>query len=242
MTTAIVTGSTRGIGRAIALELARLGMTIVVHGRSRDDEAMLTVDAVRELGSEAVVAMGDVADPGVAELISHAAVDAFGGIDVLVNNAGEYPRQKTDDMSIEDWRRTIEVNLSSAFYLTKACLPRLREAEWGRIVNISSVLAHMGSTQGAHYSAAKAGMIGMTKSLARELGPKITVNAVCPGMTMTDIMAVYSKKERAERAEAITLKRIGDPVDVAKAVAFLVTEARYTTGSVIDVNGGQLMR
>jgi len=242
MTTAIVTGSTRGIGRAIALELAWFGMDIVVNGRTRDDEAIVTVDEVRELGSEGIVAMGDVTDPAVAELIALAAVDSFGGIDVLVNNAGEYPRQKVDDLSIEDWQHTIEVNLSSAYYLSKACLPALRRAEWGRIVNISSVLAHMGSNQGAHYAAAKAGMIGLTKSLARELAPGITVNAVCPGMTMTDIMAVYSEEERAERADRIAMKRIGDPEDVAKAVAFLVTEARYTTGSVIDVNGGQLMR
>lgn len=224
------------------MELARHGIDIVVNGRVRDDEAEVTVDSIRDLGSEAVVAMGDVSDPAVAELLAHAANDAFGCIDILINNAGVYDRQVVDDMSIDDWKRSIEVNLSSAYYLTKACLPSLRRAEWGRIVNISSVLAFMGSHRGSHYAAAKAGMIGLTKSLAKELGPGITVNAVCPGMTLTDIMMVYTEEERAARAETLPMKRIGEPEDVAKAVAFLVTEARYTTGSVIDVNGGQYMR
>lgn len=243
MTTAIVTGASRGIGRATALELAARGMDVTVtYVRSRE-AAEDVVGLIRGTGRDAIAVRCDVAEPEDTVTVVDGTVDAFGGVDILVNNAGAYPRQRFGDLSVEDWRRVIEVNLSGAFYMTRACLPHLREAVWGRIVNVSSVLAHMGSSQGAHYAAAKAGLLGLTRSMAREFAPHgITVNAVCPGMTMTDIMAVYPEEELRRRSAGVPLGRIGDPEDVARVVAFLVTEARYMTGAVVDVNGGILMR
>ncbi|HID74106.1 MAG TPA: SDR family NAD(P)-dependent oxidoreductase, partial [Thermoplasmata archaeon] len=146
MTTAIVTGASRGIGGATALELAARGMDVTVtYVRSRE-AAEDVVGLIRGTGRDAIAVRCDVAEPEDTVTVVDGTVDAFGGVDILVNNAGAYPRQRFGDLSVEDWRRVIEVNLSGAFYMTRACLPHLREAGWGRIVNVSSVLAHMGSS------------------------------------------------------------------------------------------------
>lgn len=239
---AIVTGGSRGIGRAIALELAKKGMNVLVHYNENQNGAEETARRAMDLGVEATIACGDIADPSTSDILVDIALRSFGALHVVINNAGIYPRTSLDDLSIEEWRRVIEVNLSGPFYLSRASAPHLKRSGWGRIVNISSVIGHMGSYHGCHYAAAKAGLIGLTKSLALELGPEVTVNAVCPGMTMTDILSVYTEDDLRIRAERLPLKRIGRPEEIAEVVAFLVTEADYITGAVIDVNGGLYMR
>jgi 3-oxoacyl-[acyl-carrier protein] reductase len=198
-------------------------------------------DEIENIGAKAILLQADVGDEGQVSGMVDTFVAEFGAIHGLVNNAGLYDRRKFPDLALSHWEATIKTNLTGAFICTKAALDHMPEG--GRIVNIASVLAHTGSSQGAHYAASKAGLMGFSKSLARELAPRnITVNVVAPGATETDIIANDTEEKRREREQATPLGRVGLPEEIADAVAFLMSEkASYITGETINVNGGMLM-
>ena len=243
MAAVLVTGASRGIGAATAARLANDGFDVVVHYHTARDGAERTATAVRAAGRRALVAGADVADWPAVEALARAATQEFPDLVGVVNNAGIYPRARIDAVTPADFARTLAVNAAGAFHVTKALVPHLRARGHGRIVNLSSILGVMGSKHGAHYSASKAALIGLTKSLARELAPDgILVNAVCPGAIETDMIAADRPETRAERERTIPLGRVGQPEEVADVVAALFGPAgRYVTGQVIHVNGGLLM-
>jgi len=239
---AIVTGASRGIGRAIALRLARERASIVVTATS-EESARNTAAEVEALGSRALALAVDVADPAAVEALFAAAVETFGKVDILVNNAGITKDGLLLRMKDADWDAVLNVNLKGAFNCVREAAKLMTKARSGRIVNISSVVGEMGNAGQINYSASKAGMIGLTKSAARELAKRgITVNAVTPGFIETDMTAVLSDKVREGLLQQIPLERLGTPDDVANAVFFLVSPmADYITGHVLSVNGGMYM-
>jgi len=240
---AIVTGGSRGIGLAIVKRLAKDGFDVAVCYNSNEAGAREGARAVEAAGRKAAVIRLDISDAGQCERAVADAVRALGGVDCLINNAGVYNRTRLQDLTVEEWDHGIAVNLSGAFYMSRAAIPHLKKSKQARIINVSSVLAHRGSDQGAHYTAAKAGILGLTKSLARELAPHgITVNTVAPGATDTAILARDTPEKRKAREKEVPLGRIGRPEDIAAAVAYLcAAEASYVTGQTIDVNGGLWM-
>ncbi len=238
----LVTGASRGIGRAIALHLAEAGsdLALVARGREGLDE---TASACAALGVRAHIAPLDIADStavheGVATILKE-----MGRLDHLVNNAGVVGDGLLLRMKREQWDRVIQVNLGGAFDMTRAVLPAMVRARYGRIVNISSVVALMGNPGQSNYCAAKAGLIGLTKSLAREVASRqITVNAVAPGFIATDMTRDLSPEARQKMAALIPLNRLGAPDDVAAAVGFLLGPGgAYVTGEVLNVSGGLYM-
>jgi 3-oxoacyl-[acyl-carrier protein] reductase len=239
---AIVTGSSRGIGAAIAERLARAGHGVCVNYIEREDRARAVVERIEAAGGRAIAVRADVGDhEDVVRLVEEAAA-AFGGIGVVVNNAGFSQHRTLAELTIEDWNRSIAVNLSSAMFTVKAALAYLRRQPWGRVVNICSLRAMIGSDHGSHYAAGKAGLIGLTKSLALELAPAITVNTVSPGYTRTD-MTQESLERHGEKIFArIPAGRAAEPDEIAALVAFLASEeAGYITGQTINANGGIYM-
>lgn len=241
MKAVLITGASRGIGKAIALALGKEGCAVGVNFLKREDEANKVVDIITDNGGRALALQADVGgEEQVAGMVETLAAE-YGDIYGLVNNAGIYERKKFHELSIPDWNATIRTNLTSTFLCTKAVLPHMPSG--GRIVNIASVLAHTGSSQGAHYATSKAGIIGFSKSLARELaGQNITVNVVAPGATETDIIAHDTPEKRREREHITPLGRVGQPGEIADAVTFLFSEkASYITGETINVNGGMWM-
>ena len=240
---AVVTGSSRGIGAAIAVRLAKAGYGVCVNYVSNEPRALDVVAQIEELGGRALAVQADVGDyEQVSELVRRTQ-EAFGGIRIVVNNAGFSQHTTLADMSVDDWNRAIAVNLSSAMFTVKAALPALQREPWARVVNICSLRAMTGSDHGAHYAASKSGLIGLTKSLALELAPAITVNAVSPGYTRTDMTArSLAEKEDAICAK-IPAKRVAEPEEIAALVAFLASEdAGYITGETINANGGIYVR
>ncbi len=240
---AIVTGSSRGIGAAIARRLASAGYGVAINYVKSADRAEALAEEIRDSGGRAITVRADVSDYGeVARLVEQAA-SAFGGIRVVVNNAGYSQHRSIEEMTIGDWNRAIAINLSAAMFTVKASLPHLRRQPWGRIINICSLRAMTGSDHGAHYAAAKSGLIGLTKSLARELAPRITVNAVSPGYTRTDMTARTLAEKGEEIYASIPAGRAAEPDEIAALVAFLASEdAAYITGETINANGGIYMR
>jgi 3-oxoacyl-[acyl-carrier protein] reductase len=239
--TAFVTGASRGIGRACALELARAGARVVLAARQRAklDEV---AGEVRALGSEAfVVEMDQSSAESIAQ--AFAAAKEFGTVHILVNNAAITRDTLALRMKKDDWDAVIATNLTGVFLCTQQVLQGMMKARWGRIVNISSVVGEAGNPGQANYVASKAGLIGLTKSLAQEMASRaVTVNAVAPGFIETDMTAVLSEDLKAKLLERIPLRRLGKPEDVAAAVRFLASEeAGYITGHVLDVNGGMYM-
>lgn len=240
---ALITGSSRGIGAATAKRLAHDGFDIAVHYHEAEQRAKRTLQAVRQEGVEAIVHQADIADPTQANQLAQAAIDHFPHLDTIINNAGMYPRDTIDNITPEAFQRVNQVNAQGAFNVTKPLVPHLRANGEGRIVNLSSILAVRGSRHGTHYSASKAALIGLTKSLARELAQdNILVNAVCPGAIETDMIENDTPEERERRQRVIPLSRVGQPDEVAGVIAFLVSEdASYVTGETLHVNGGLLM-
>ncbi len=237
----LITGASRGIGRAIAIALAEDGFDIGVNYHTNSDGAEEVVNQITGLGRKAISVQADV---GVLEDVKNMVrtfTDKFPNVFGLVNNAGIYDRKEFMKLTIDDWENTIRTNLTSAFLVTRQILPYIKSN--GRIVNISSVLAHLGSNFGAHYAATKAGLIGFTKSLARELAQKnITANVVAPGAIDTQIIAGDTPEKRREREKITPLGRVGQPNEIAATVAFLFSEkAGYITGETLNVNGGLIM-
>jgi 3-oxoacyl-[acyl-carrier protein] reductase len=240
---AVVTGSSRGIGRAIALELARHGASVVINYHSNASAAEEVVALIREQGGQAVAVQADVSSAGQAEHLVEATLEAYGTVDILVNNAGITRDTLLMRMSEEDWDAVLDTNLKGAFHCVKAVQRTFLRKRGGRIISISSVAGVMGNAGQANYAAAKAGLIGFTKSVARELGSRnITANAVAPGFVETDMTnALPEGVIEAARAQ-IPLGRLGQPEDVAALVAFLASDAAaYITGQVICVDGGLAM-
>lgn len=237
---ALVTGAGRGIGRAIALALAEKGMFIIVNYNGSAAKAQETVEEIRQAGGEAVSAACDVSDYNACGEMITAVVKEYGHIDVLVNNAGITRDNLLMKMSEEDFDRVISVNLKGCFNTIKHLSRQLLKQRSGKIINISSVTGVMGNAGQANYCASKAGVIGLTKSAARELGSRgITVNAVAPGFIETEMTESLPDTVKAALTEQILLKRTGTAEEVAKVVAFLASDAAdYITGQVISVDGG----
>jgi len=239
---AVVTGASRGIGRSIALALAAKGATIV----AVDMDQAATDAIVAELqaaGTKALAVVGNVTAPADVERMIDAAMEAFGRVDILVNNAGITRDGLLMRMKDEDWDAVMNVNLKGAFLCTRAAFKVMSKQRYGRIINIASVVGQMGNAGQANYCASKAGLIGLTKSNARELAKRsITVNAVAPGFIATAMTDALSDKVREELTAQIPLERLGSADDIANAVVFLAGEqSGYITGHVLSVNGGMYM-
>ncbi len=231
---ALVTGASRGIGKAIALMLAEAGAAVAVNYHSRAAEAQHVVEAIRAGGRRAIACAADVSDSGAVAAMVRQVEAELGAVDVLVNNAGIGIARGLDDLSEADFDRTIAVNLKSAFLCTQAVLPGMRARRWGRVVNITSGAARGSGIVGVHYNASKAGMEGLTRGYStRVVKDGITVNAVAPSLIETDMIGEH----RQERAARVPLGRLGTPEEVAQATLMVIGNA-YMTGQTIQVNGG----
>ena len=238
---ALVTGGSRGIGAGIALALGDSGAKTVVNYVLRREKADEIVDHIKKNGGEAVSFQADVSQKDQADSLLDFIGSTFGGVDILINNAGIHQHLTIDQLSLEDWDNVMTVNMDSAFLLTKGVLPYMKEKGWGRIVNMSSLSGFAGTTVECHYAASKAGLIGLTKATALEVASYgITVNAISPGSIETDMLDLKSEEDRRRRVAPIPVGRIGQPEDIAHAVLFLVSpKASFVTGETIHVNGGQ---
>ena len=241
--TALVTGASRGIGRAIALRLAAEGASVAINYAGNTAKAEETKAAIEAAGGKAALFQADVSDSAQVEQMVAAVTEAFGTIDILVNNAGITRDGLLMRMKEEDFDAVLDTNLKGIFHVTKAVSKLMMKKRAGRIVNMTSVVGIMGNAGQTNYAAAKAGVIGFTKSAAREFAARgITVNAVAPGFIATDMTAAMPEKAKEATLAAIPLRRMGEPEDVANAVAFLVSDqASYITGQVVKVDGGMVM-
>ena len=241
--TAVVTGGSRGIGRAVCLELAKGGANVVLCYAGNEAAAAETVSACEALGAKALAVKCDVADGEQVKALMDEAVKAFGRIDILVNNAGITRDGLLMMMKEADFDAVISANLRGTFLCMKAVARTMMKQRYGRIVNLSSVVGLRGNAGQVNYAASKAGVIGMTKSLAKELASRgVTVNAVAPGFIDTDMTAAMPEAAKTATLASIPMQRLGAPEDIAKAVAFLASDgAAYITGQVIAVDGGMAM-
>lgn len=240
---ALVTGSSRGIGKAIAKELAAKGIRVIINYVTNEDAAQQTLQEIQKSGGEGMLCRFDVSksqevEEGFAQILS-----ALGRLDILVNSAGITRDTLLLRMKPDDWEQVLQTNLTGAFHCARLALRPMIKQRWGRIINLSSVVGVMGNAGQVNYAASKAGLIGFTKALAREVAPRgITVNAVAPGFIETDMTRGISAQMKAELQHQIPLERWGTPEEVAYCVAFLASKrAGYITGQVIHVNGGLLM-
>ena len=241
--TAVVTGGSRGIGRAVCLELARGGANVVLCYAGNEAAANDTIAACETLGAKALAIRCDVAEAGEVKALMDAAVKTFGRIDILVNNAGITRDGLLMMMKDEDFDAVINANLKGTFLCMKAVSRLMMRQRYGRIVNLSSVVGLRGNAGQVNYAASKAGVVGMTKSLAKELASRgVTVNAVAPGFIETDMTAAMTDAAKAATLASIPMQKLGAPENVARAVAFLASdEAAYITGQVLAVDGGMAM-
>ena len=239
---AFVTGASQGIGRACALKLASAGAAVAVAARNQDKLDDLVNEIAAAGGKSAAFAL-DVTDEGQVKSAIKSAIGQFGKIDILVNNAGITRDQLVMRMKRADWDSVLQTNLTSAYLCIQQVTTSMLKQRWGRIINITSVFGQMGQAGQANYAASKAGLIGLTMAVARELGSRnITCNAVAPGFIETPMTDVLGDEFKQNAAKQIPLGRVGSPADVASAVAFLASdEASYITGHVLSVNGGMLM-
>jgi 3-oxoacyl-[acyl-carrier protein] reductase len=240
---AFVTGASQGIGRTCALRLAKDGAAVALAARSEEKLKEL-VNEITAAGGKASAFALDVAEEEQVKSAIKAAITQFGKIDILVNIAGITRDQLVMRMKRADWDAVLQTNLTSAYLCIQNVIPSMLKQRWGRIINISSVFGQMGQAGQANYAASKAGLIGLTMAIAREVGSRnITCNAIAPGFIETAMTAVLSEELKQSAVKQIPLGRVGTPEDVASAVAFLASdEASYITGHVLNVNGGMLMR
>jgi len=240
---AIVTGAAKGIGKAVAIKLASLGANIVLNYRSSEDKAIELELELKELGVEVLRVKGDISKMADVENLIKEAKDRFGIIDIMVNNAGITKDALLLRMKEEDFDSVIDVNLKGVFNCLKTITPIMVKQKHGKIINLASVVGIVGNAGQVNYAASKAGVIGMTKSLAKEIGSRgITVNAVAPGFIETDMTESLGDKMKEEAKKGIPLRRLGTAADVAEVVAFLSSDSsNYITGQVINVDGGMVM-
>ncbi len=239
----VVTGASRGLGRAIAEELGRNGAKVVVNYSRSKEPAEELVQEISENGGEAIAVQADVSDPEQAQSLIDQTIERFRRVDVLVNNAGINVDRTLKKLSVEDWDKVIQVDLNSAFYTVHAALPHMMEQGGGKIINMSSFVGEAGNIGQANYSAAKAGLLGFTKTAAKELARYgITVNSICPGFIETDMVASIPDEARDKLLKTVPLGRFGQPEEIARAVRFLVEDGDYITGQALDINGGVYIR
>ena len=240
---ALVTGASRGIGRAVALKLASEGAKVALNFAGNEAAANEVRQEIEAMGGQAILVKADVADEAAVQDMVQKTADAFGRIDILVNNAGITRDGLLARMKEEDWDAVLSTNLKGVFYCTKLVSKLMMKKRSGRIINMASVVGLMGNAGQTNYAAAKAGVIGFSKSAAKELAARgITVNMVAPGFIDTDMTAAMTDKAKEMTLTGIPLNRMGTPEDVANAVAFLVSDnASYITGQVINVDGGMVM-
>ncbi len=241
---AVVTGGGRGIGRAIAVRLAKEGANVAISYRSNDAAAEETAESVRAAGAKCELFKGDVASSEDVESLVKGTQEAFGRLDILVNNAGTTRDNLMLRMKEEEFDEVIQTNLKGTYLCTRAVLRGMVRARWGRIVNVSSVVGISGNAGQANYAASKAGIIGLTKSVAREVAARgITVNAVAPGYVETELTGGLSDEIKGQIRDQVPAGRFGEPEDVSEAVAFLIGEgAGYVTGQTLTVDGGMVMQ
>jgi NAD(P)-dependent dehydrogenase (short-subunit alcohol dehydrogenase family) len=240
--TALVTGASRGIGSAIAIELAREGVRVALNYQSNDARAQTVADEIATFGATCLLAKANVADAKEAREMVQRVADSFGRLDILVNNAGITRDKSIRKMTDEDWLEVVQTNLNAVFFCASAAIPIMVGQNYGRIINISSMNGQTSAFGQANYGASKGGIIAFTKTAALELAKfNITVNAICPGFTMTDMLAKVPTNIQDQIKAKIPLGRFGTPEDMAKAVTFLVDGGDYITGQQININGGAYM-
>ncbi len=239
---ALVTGASRGIGRAIAEELAHEGAKVAINYQSNDDKAKEVAEVITKFGGTCILAKANLADPKEARAMVKRVATEFGRLDVLVNNAGITRDKSLRKMTDEDWVQVIQTNLNAVFFCTSAAIPIMVEQNFGRIINISSMNGQIGAFGQANYAASKGGIIAFTKTAALELAKaNITVNTIAPGFTETDMFAKVPANIQEQIKGRIPVGRFAHPDEIAKAVTFLVADGAYITGQQINVNGGAYM-